>query len=95
MIARNDHDGKYPAFAWPGGYPITYLLADGGVLCPACANGDNGSEATEDPGADKEWRLAASDVHWEGPASTCECCGAELESAYGDPDAEASTTETE
>ena len=27
-----------PAFAWPGGYPIYYLDAEGSVLCPDCAN---------------------------------------------------------
>ncbi len=78
---------EYPAFAWPGGYPIVYYTADNAVLCPDCANGKNGSEAGskhEDP----QWRLVACDVHWEGPPETCEHCNAQIESAYGEPDDE-------
>jgi hypothetical protein len=31
-------DGKLPAYAWPGGYPIVYMARDNGILCPRCAN---------------------------------------------------------
>ena len=81
-----DDTGKLPAYAWPGGYPILYLFEDMGVCCPACANGDNGSDATTD-GNDSQWNLVAYDVHWEGPAEHCSHCSAEIGSAYGDPDA--------
>lgn len=84
-IPRSD-DGTYPAYAWPGGYPIVYLLADGGTLCPACANGKNGSDATEDPTADKQWRLVGGDVYWEGSPMQCDHCSVDIPSAYGDPD---------
>jgi hypothetical protein len=78
--------GQFPAYAWPGGYPLYYLTADGGELCPACANGDNGSMAsttTDDP----QWQLIDGDAHWEGPPLMCAHCYAEIPSAYGDPDA--------
>lgn len=89
-----DSDGKLPAYAWPGGYPVTYLTADGETLCPACANGENGAEpfdATD--GRDllieeRQWAIVAADVYWEGPPLTCAHCGAPIESAYGDPEAE-------
>lgn len=85
---ERDSAGELPAYAWPGGYPIIYLTADGGTLCPACANGENGSEATEDPiQDDRQWLIVASDVHWEGSPEICDHCNAEIESAYGDPDA--------
>lgn len=29
-----DENGKLPAYAWPGGYPIFYIASDNGVLCP-------------------------------------------------------------
>lgn len=77
--------GRLPDYAWPGGYPIVYVMADGECLCPDCANGENGSEASEtaeDPG----WRLDGCEVHYEGPPITCAHCGKEIESAYGDPD---------
>jgi hypothetical protein len=38
MKPERDENGNLPAFAWPGGYPIFYLCADNGILCPQCAN---------------------------------------------------------
>lgn len=83
QLAR-DENGKLPAYAWPGGYPIFYLTADGGSLCAACANGENGSEASEEHDAPADWRLDASDVNWEDPALCCDHCGARIESAYAE-----------
>ena len=88
MTPQRDENGKFPAFAWPGGYPVIYLCADGGVLCPACANGENGSEASTDSDAPQDWRLLANTVHWEGPPAICDHCNAQIESAYGDPEQE-------
>ena len=89
-IVRNEK-GQLDAYAWPGGYQIVYYTADNGVLCPDCANGKNGSEASEklDPECpdDNQWRLVASDIYYEGPAVYCDHCNAEIESVYGDPDA--------
>jgi len=87
MSLHREQDGTLPKYAWPGGYPILYVMADGAVLCPDCANGQNGSDASEtadDPG----WRLDGMSVHYEGPPEHCAHCNVEIESAYGDPDAE-------
>lgn len=73
-------DGKLPSWAWPGGYPIYYLCADGGILCPKCANLPD--VASADP-LDKQWYLEASGIHWEGAPLTCDHCNATIESAYG------------
>ncbi len=75
-----DEQGKLPAYAWPGGYPVYYLAADNGVLCPKCANDYK-------PERDNEEQLkpVAGDVYYEGPNMQCENCNAEIESAYGDP----------
>jgi len=27
-------------FAWPGGYPLVLVMADGGVLCPECVRAE-------------------------------------------------------
>lgn len=68
------------AFAWPGGYPIYYYPKNeqghlsGDVMCPACATKERFTTAF------------VADVYWEGPPEQCCECGAELESAYGDPD---------
>lgn len=84
-------DGLLPSHAWPGGYPIYYLFADGGTCCPDCANGKNKSDAyvkgaRAENDRDKQWELAAMDVHWEGSPLTCGHCNGQIESAYGDPE---------
>lgn len=84
--AVRNEAGEFPAHAWPGGYPIVYIVADGETLCAACANGANGSEATDAPDAPDDWRIIGCEVHYEGAPIACAHCGAETESAYGEPD---------
>lgn len=80
--AMRDDTGKLPACAWPGGYPIVYTFADCAPCCPACANRENGSDAS--PTSDEDqWRLVGQEIHWEGEPLICEHCGAEIPSAYG------------
>ena len=82
-------DGKLPAFAWPGGYPILYLMEDGASMCPDCANGENDSEATWNPGiedAGTGWVIVGYFAHMEGEPEFCCHCNAEIESAYGNPE---------
>jgi hypothetical protein len=74
-------DGKLPAFAWPGGYPIVYMARDNGILCPACANAYNQERDNPD-----QLEPVAFFVHYEGPTEQCENCSATIESAYGDPE---------
>lgn len=84
-----DFDGKLPAYAWPGGYQMFYLMSDGEVMCPDCANGENGSHARTEDGPDDAphdgWKIVAGDIHWEGPPEICCHCNAEIPSSYGDP----------
>jgi hypothetical protein len=67
------------AYAWPGGYPVVYIDKEGNDLCPNCANTLRHDEYSPP---------IAGDVYWEGPVIHCEECNREIESAYGDPDAE-------
>lgn len=83
MLPERDEQGKLPAYAWPGGYPMYYLTADNGVLCPDCANQPDVDYT--DP-HDKQWHIVAGDVHWEGEAMQCDHCNGQIESAYGEPD---------
>lgn len=79
---RNREDGTLISYAWPGGYPMYYLDAQNNILCPDCAR-EFDSVDVPDP-----YSPVAGDVHWEGPPLTCDECGAEIQSAYGDPDKE-------
>lgn len=73
-------DGRLPAVAWPGAYPMTYLTQDGLTICPSCANDPDVSDPP-----------IAGDVYWEGAPIACEDCGKAIASAYGDPDADAAS----
>ena len=81
--AREAARNKY---AWPGGYPLYLLCADGEVLCPDCAKREwkQVAYATKHPGTDKQWEIAAVDVNWEDPDLRCAHCDKQIESAYGD-----------
>lgn len=81
-LAHNHGVDDLPTFA-DGGYPLLYLTADNGELCPACANSSECRHATKD---DPQWHIAAWYVHYEGPPAVCYHCGAEVTSAYGNPD---------
>ena len=79
----NGSDLGYPAWAWPGGYPIFYICQDDNVLCVDCANGKNGSEASSE-NDDPEWHLIGSDINWENESLYCVHCDGMIPSAYGD-----------
>jgi hypothetical protein len=82
--AMRNTAGRLPAYSDLGGYPIFYVVKDGGVLCPACANGANGSLAAEPEQEDAQWAIVEADIHWEGEAWPCDHCGGDIESAYGE-----------
>lgn len=73
---------EWNSWAWPGGYPIYYVVADGGILCSKCAN-DN-IKLTSDPDAESDWRIVASDINYEDPDLFCDHCDQRIEPAYGD-----------
>lgn len=61
-----------------GGYPILFGTDAGDVLCAKCAMDTFILEKTD----------VSADIYSEGPTLQCDCCGKEIESAYGDPDEE-------
>lgn len=78
MLPR-ETDGKLPAYAWPGGYPIYYLAEDNGVLCTKCAN-----DYTPDRDNEEQLRPVIADINWEDAALYCDNCNARIESAYAE-----------
>jgi hypothetical protein len=74
-------------YAWPGGYPLILVLADGETLCAKCARAEYRqiSNATRHA-LRSDWRAFDVRVHWEGEPETCaHCMVAKTESAYGTP----------
>jgi hypothetical protein len=79
-----DADEPWPAYAWPGGYPIVYVMNDGEVLCADCMNGQD--ESVHFGGESDDWQVIGADVFYEGADDNCAHCGQTIESAYGDPE---------
>lgn len=70
------------AFTSLGSYPLLYLTRDNQVLCADCA-----FEQTTKRGLD--WpRIVDVQPFYEGSPYQCANCNKDIESAYGDPDAE-------
>ena len=72
---------EYQAWAWPGGYEISYVTADQGVLCHQCANAN--LMRTLDPD-DAQFYIEHEFINWEDCTLYCDHCGRQIEPAYGD-----------
>jgi hypothetical protein len=83
-----ESDGTAPSYAWPGGYPLYYLCADGGVLCPTCTNKEKHlvTSAEIDGCSPSQWGIIGRDTNWEDPELFCDHCYARIESAYAESD---------
>ena len=82
MVARQP-------IAFPGGYSVLLLLADGETLCPKCIRSEWRNIVDDiKAGYNSGWTPEASYIHWEGPSEYCAHCNTELPSEYGDPDSE-------
>src|SRR2546428_6652372 len=90
MKPERDENGNLPAFAWPGGYPIFYLCADGGILCPQCANKESAVKEADEH-ADYpdlgQWRIVARDVTLVDATLTYDNFGHRIKSPYPDQQA--------
>src|SRR5215469_1677896 len=74
-------------YAWPGGYPLYFIMDDGGALSFAAAVANR--ETIEDSIAEDirdGWRPLCIDVNWENPDLYCDHTGERIESAYAEPD---------
>lgn len=84
---------SHGAYAWPGGYPLYFICADGGALSFAAAEENAGLIrdaiiAGPNTGND-DWRVIGMDVNWEDDSLTCDHTGKRIPSAYGDDSGEA------
>ena len=89
-LKPNSHIERFKFFvrtkyAWPGGYPMYMLCADGGCLCHKCAE-ENAvliirSTVRRD---DRQWMCRSIGVNWEDPDKNlfCDNCGELIECAY-------------
>ncbi len=72
-------------YAWPGGYPLFIIMADGEALSIEAAS-DNWRlicQATL-AGWRDDWQAAGVAVNWEDSSLYCAHTGKQIESAYGE-----------
>ena len=76
-------------YAWPGGYPLYLVCADGEALSIDAAR-DNWREicaANMRQGFYSDsWRIIGVDINYEDPQFYCAHSGARIESAYAEED---------
>lgn len=76
-------------YAWPGGYPLYFIMADGEALSFKSAKAERRYilEALRDGNEQRwfvDWRVVAVDVNWENPDLICAHSGDRIESAYAE-----------
>lgn len=71
-------------YAWPGGYPLYFLMSDGEALSFRAARGNLRPilEALRDNSAD-DWKPVALEINWEDQSLYCAHRNEIIESAYG------------
>ena len=70
-------------YAWPGGYPLYLITADGAALCIDCGKKEFRQIAWDwTRKASTGWCAEATDVNWEDTDLICDHCGNKIESAY-------------
>jgi hypothetical protein len=86
-------------WAWPGGYPMYFVMADGETLSFKAAE-ENKAEiesAIEDEDSnaqshryklDPQWLPVGVDINWEDDALFCAHTNEQIPSAYGDDEEE-------
>lgn len=76
-------------YAWPGGYPIYFVSADGQPLSFEAVQAEKQLifEAMDsDCPDDREWKIVAAEINWEDPDLYCSHTNERIESAYAEED---------
>ena len=73
-------------FTWPGGYPMFFICADGGVISFDAAEERKAEilEAIKEPRSNQQWEVIASDVNWEDADLYCDHTNERIISAYAE-----------
>ena len=73
-------------YAWPGGYPLAVLMADGECMCISCVKKEFKYIAREfhTKCKNRQWAAEAVFINWEDADLQCANCNNKIESAYGE-----------
>lgn len=75
---------RHGPYAWPGGYPVYFVMADGAALSFKSAR-ENRREmiAAFCKYGDPDWKPVALEINWEDDSLVDSHTGEKIESAYG------------
>ena len=73
-------------YAWPGGYPLYFVMADGAALSFKAAEQEREliAESFDDKTHGSSWRVLAVEINWEDDELYCCHTNKRIESAYGE-----------
>jgi len=74
-LARNEN-GEILKHAWPGGYPLVFVVGDGSTLCADCLNQAESEGLTGD-----EWNVVGFEIPYETCVG-CDDCGEQFGPVY-------------
>ena len=71
-------------YAWPGGYPLYFLAADGSALSFEAVRMEIKQvlRALHHPGTDRDWQIISVNVNWEDEYLFCAHTGQPIPCAY-------------
>ena len=77
--------------AWPGGYPMYFVMADGEPLSFTAARQERDQIRTalqdaQDGYSDAQWTPIAVEINWEDPHLICAHTNKRIRSAYAEPE---------
>jgi hypothetical protein len=76
-------------YAWPGGYPLYVVMADGEALsCEAAKENWRAICSATICGSRDGWQAAGADINYEDGDLYCAHSGQRIESAYAEPEGE-------
>lgn len=83
MITKQDLQAfiRSGGYAWPGGYQMALLMADGEVIDAQSAR-ENYRLIRR--AVSRDWTAEATFIHWEGEALQCAHSGRDIPSAFGE-----------
>jgi hypothetical protein len=75
---------KEGPYAWPGGYPLYYVTADGGTLLPSTVEAEQEQieEAIREDDRNGGWRVVGVDINYESELYD-DHTGEQIPAAYG------------
>ena len=83
LAFRRDEKGCCEKYVFPGGYPVYYVCADGGILCPDCVDSEQALIDVADE-HDRQWMVIGQEINYEDDQLYCDNCNKRIKPAYSD-----------